>query len=105
MIRNRIDQNLCITCLQKNVSLLKFGAAQSVECGGSDTTEADLKAKLKEDKRKAKEHRELPLHEISMRSCLGLGLLIEDSQYVFLLSLWNILVISIKVAPFRQDNG
>ncbi|PBK88781.1 hypothetical protein ARMGADRAFT_936820, partial [Armillaria gallica] len=75
-----------------------------VECGGSDTTEADLKAKLKEDECKAKEHGELLLHEISATSCLGLGLLIEDSQYVFLLSFWNILDISIKTALFWQDN-
>ncbi len=87
------------------MSLLKFGAPQSVECGGSDTTEADLKAKLKEDERKAKERGELPLHEISATSCLGLGLLIEDSQYIFLLSLWNILVISFKAAPFRKIMG
>ncbi len=62
-------------------------APQSVECGGPDTIEADLKLKLKEDEHKAKKHQELLLQEISVMSCLGLGLLIEDSQYVFLLSL------------------
>ncbi len=104
MIGNRIDQNLRLTCLWKNMSLLQCVAPQSVECGGPDTTEADLKVKLKEDECKAKERGELPLHKISATSCLGLGLLIEDSQYIFLLSLWNILIISIKVAPFWQDN-
>lgn len=48
----------------------------------SDTTKADLKIKLKEDEHQAKENRELPIHEISAMSCLALGLLIEESQYV-----------------------
>ncbi|PBK59415.1 hypothetical protein ARMSODRAFT_991160 [Armillaria solidipes] len=43
-------------------------------------TEQDLKLKLKEDERRAKACGEIPIHKISATSCLGLGLLIEDSQ-------------------------
>ncbi|KAK0496504.1 hypothetical protein EDD18DRAFT_1105616 [Armillaria luteobubalina] len=51
-------------------------------------TEQDLKLKLKEDERCAKACGEIPIHKISTTSCLGLGLLIEDSQYM-ILSVWQ----------------
>ncbi|KAK0438387.1 hypothetical protein EV421DRAFT_1738444 [Armillaria borealis] len=47
---------------------------------GEHVTEQDLKLKLKEDERHAKARGEIPIHKISATSCLGLGLLIEDSQ-------------------------
>lgn len=47
-----------------------------------DVMEQDLKAKLKEDERYAKACGEISIYKISATACLGLGLLIEDSQYV-----------------------
>ncbi|KAK0433179.1 hypothetical protein EV421DRAFT_1910330 [Armillaria borealis] len=47
---------------------------------GEHMSEQQLKLKLKEDKRRAKARGDIPVHKISATSCLGLGLLIEDSQ-------------------------
>ncbi|SJL14298.1 uncharacterized protein ARMOST_17754 [Armillaria ostoyae] len=45
-------------------------------------TEQNLKLKLKEDEHRAKACGEIPIHKISATSCLGLGLLIEDSHAI-----------------------